>query len=207
MKNEKTEKRIGIMGGSFDPIHMGHINIAQSACQEYHLDEVWFIPAGHSPNKDESEMTPAEERAEMVSLALKDYPKFQLSRIEIDAKETSYTYLTLTKLKNQFPSVEFFFIMGADSLDYFDKWRYPEIICQKAVILVAVRDDMDSTQIEKKIAYMKTLFPAYIYPIKGGRTDISSTELRRYIRSGAGDLNMLPEAVLEYIRIHRLYEG
>lgn len=96
---QKHLKRVGILGGSFDPIHKGHLNIAQSAYEEFALDEVWFIPAGHSPNKDEKKMTAADIRAEMTALAIYDIPYFKLSRMEIDAEGTSYTYLTLTKLK------------------------------------------------------------------------------------------------------------
>lgn len=198
-------RKIGILGGSFDPIHMGHLNIAQSAYIEYGLDEVWFIPAGHSPNKDEREMTPAEIRAKMVSLAIEKYPHFKLSRIELDAEETSYTYLTLIKLKEQYPDTSFYFIMGADSLDYFESWKHPEIICEKAVVLTAVRDDMDIAEIEAKISYIKTLFTAEIYPIVSGRTDISSTEIRQCVKADIDELSLLPEQVWEYIREQHLY--
>ena len=136
-------RKIGILGGSFDPIHQGHLNIARSAYREFALDEVWFIPAGHSPNKEEAEMTPAQVRAEMTQAAIKNDASFKLSRIEIESSGTSYTYKTLQHLKEQFPEDQFFFIMGADSLDYFDKWRHPEIICQNATVLAAVRDTLE----------------------------------------------------------------
>lgn len=205
MENETYAKKIGILGGSFDPIHMGHLNIAQSAYLEYGLDEVWFIPAGHSPNKNEREMTSAEVRAKMVSLAIEEYPHFKMSRIELDAEETSYTYRTLTKLKEQYPDTRFYFIMGADSLDYFESWKHSEIICEKAVVLAAVRDDMDLTRVEGKIEYLETLFNAEIYPIKGGRTDISSTEIRRCVQDDIHEISLLPEAVWKYIREQGLY--
>jgi len=151
MKKNVCSKKIGILGGSFDPIHQGHLNIAEQARIEFDLDEVWFIPAGHSPNKNESEMTSAEMRTEMTALAVASSPYFKVSRIEVDAEETSYTYITLSKLKEQYPNLQFYFIMGADSLDYFEKWRHPEIICQKSIILTAVRDDMDLDEIYAKI--------------------------------------------------------
>lgn len=198
-------QKIGILGGSFDPIHKGHLNIAESARAEFDLDEVWFIPAGHSPNKDEREMTSAEIRAGMTARAIADRSYFKLSRIELDSAGTSYTYLTLTRLKEQYPRVEFYFIMGADSLDYFDSWYRPEIICEKAVILTAVRDDMDTAQVLEKIADIKALFPARIYPLRGGRTNISSTEVRKSIRSGEPLNSMLPLPVWQYIREHGLY--
>lgn len=202
------EEKIGIFGGSFDPIHCGHINIAQSAYEEFNLNEVWFIPAGHSPNKDENRMTPAEIRAEMVSLAIEGIPGFRLCDIEIKAKETSYTYLTLTKLKDLYPDKKLYFIMGADSLDYFERWYHPEIICQKAVILAAVRDDMNLSEINRKIAQIKKLFPARIYPISGGKTDISSSSLRDALSRGEEDKTiMLPPKVAEYIKRSHLYQS
>lgn len=205
MKEKYYQKRIGILGGSFDPIHQGHINIAESARMEFSLDEVWFIPAGHSPNKDESNMTSATARAEMTALAIADYPYFKLSLIEVNAIETSYTYLTLLKLTSQYPNVQFYFIMGADSLDYFEKWYHPEIICQKAILLTAVRDDMDIQAIQKKIIELKELFQAEIYPVHSGRTDISSTVLRRQLSVPAERPSLLPERVWSYICAKGLY--
>lgn len=198
-------KKIGILGGSFDPIHIGHLNIAKSACREFALDEVWFIPAGHSPNKNEREMTPAVDRAAMVALAIADEPQFRISDIELKMEQTSYTYLTLTRLKEQNPEAQLFFIMGADSLDYFEQWRHPEIICRMAVLLVAVRDHMNLQEIRKKISFLQMLFEAEIHPVSGGRTEISSTELRRQVKSGTVDSSMLPEGVATYIWKHRLY--
>lgn len=207
MSDTIKTRKVGILGGSFDPIHQGHLNIAKSAYDEFDLDEVWFIPAGHSPNKDERGMTPAKERAKMVALAIRPYPYFKLSRIELESQETSYTYLTLTRLKEMYSDTDFYFIMGADSLDYFEKWRHPEIICEKAVILTAVRDDMDIAQIEEKIAAIKKMFPARIYPIRGGRTEISSTSLRRQIlETTEAQPEMLPDAVASYIKDFGLYQ-
>lgn len=205
MELDNSMKKIGILGGSFDPIHKGHLNIAQSAFEEFDLDEVWFIPAGHSPNKAEEKMTPAGERAKMVQLAIEEIPAFSLSTMEIEASETSYTYLTLTKLTEQYPDVQFYFIMGADSLDYFEKWCHPEIICEKAVILVAVRDELNLSEIQEKISFIKKLFPAEIYPIRTGKTDISSTELRKRIKAGLWEFPMLPDKVTDYIMKQGLY--
>ena len=202
------DEKIGIFGGSFDPIHSGHLNIAKSAYEEFDLDEVWFVPAGHSPNKSEAQMTPAAIRAEMVSLAIEGIPYFKLCDIEMASEETSYTYVTLTKLKELYPHKKFFFLMGADSLDYFEHWYHPEIICRKAVILAAVRDDMDIGAIRQKIAQIQSLFPAEIYPVSGGKTDISSSSLRQQLTAGEEtSLTMLPEKVRAFIREHKLYTG
>lgn len=199
-------KKIGILGGSFDPIHQGHLNIARSAYEEFALDEVWFIPAGHSPNKNEKKMTPARQRADMVALAIEDFPYFKLSTLEIESAKISYTYLTLTKLKELYPEDLFYFIMGADSLDYFERWYHPEIICEKAIILAAVREHMDINIINEKIAQIKQLFPAEIYPVFGGKTDISSSKLRADILSGHRTSDMLPDKIADYIIEHHLYD-
>lgn len=205
LNKKKEKKRIGILGGSFDPIHKGHLAIAQSAYEDFALDEVWFIPAGHSPNKDEKKMTDATIRAEMTALAVQDIPYFKLSTYEVDKKGTSYTYLTLSYFKEQYPDAELYFIMGADSLDYFETWKHPEIISQKAILLVAVRDDMDLTEIEKKITIFKEQFQAEIYPLSCHKIDISSCEIRAGLRTGKKMDAELPEAVADYIAEQALY--
>ena len=204
MEQNLHEKKIGIFGGTFDPIHQGHLNIARSAQDEFALDEVWFVPSGHSPHKDNRNMVPAELRAEMTAQAIAHYPDFSLSRIEIDEPGVSYTYQTLTRLREQHPDTVFYFIMGADSLDYLEQWRHPEIICRIAVILVAVRDQMDLDKITEKASYIQSFFPAQIEPIRGGRTQVSSTEIRRQIAEGSRP-DMLPDAVWNYIRENGLY--
>ena len=204
---QKHLKRVGILGGSFDPIHKGHLNIAQSAYEEFALDEVWFIPAGHSPNKDEKKMTAADIRAEMTALAIYDIPYFKLSRMEIDAEGTSYTYLTLTKLKIRYPDTIFYFIMGADSLDYFEEWKHPEIICEKAVVLVAVRDHWNMEDVKKKIHAIEQLFHAKIYPLSCDRFDAASRNIRQMIKKGEDTGQLVPDAVSQFIKEHHLYEN
>ena len=199
------KKKIGIIGGSFDPIHNGHLSIAKSAYEEFSLDEVWFIPAGHSPNKDEKNMTPAEMRAEMTALAIEEFPYFKMSRIELDSNNTSYTYLTLTKLKEQYPDDAFYFIMGADSLDYFEEWSHPEIICNKASILVAVRNEIHLPQVQEKIKELQQLFQAEIFPLSCEQIDVSSTEIRESFQRKEESAN-IPDKVKQYIIQNRLYE-
>lgn len=204
--NQFVGKKIGIFGGSFDPIHNGHLAIAKTAYQDFSLDAVWFIPAGHSPNKNEAHMTPAEVRFEMTSLALSDEPYFHASDFEIKAEGTSYTYLTLSRLKEMHPHTAFYFIMGADSLDYFEKWRNPDIICQKAKILVAVREELGQSEIIEKIESIKQLFHAEIYPLSCPKVDISSSEIRHRLEKKQPVAEMLPNKVLEYINKNDLYQ-
>lgn len=199
------KRKIGILGGSFDPIHNGHLAIARSAYQDYDLDEVWLIPAGHSPNKNENNMTSAITRAEMTEAAVKEIPFFKVSRVEIDSKETSYTYLTLQKLTKRFPDDEFYFIMGADSLDYFEKWYHPELICSYAHILVAVRDELDREAVMTKISEIKKLFQADIAILSTGRVKVSSSEIRNDIAADRNVSDKIPLEVAEYIRKKGLY--
>lgn len=198
-------KKIGILGGSFDPIHNGHLAIAEAAYREFGLDEVWFIPAGHSPNKSENDMTSPELRAKMTELAIEPYPYFKISKMEIESNQTSYTYVTLTKLKDAYPDATFYFIMGADSLDYFERWKHPEIISQKAVLLVAVRDHWDMDEITKKICLIKKMFDAEIYPLSCSRFDAASREIRSDIKNKKPLTGVLPDAVNSFIKEHHLY--
>lgn len=201
-------KKIGIFGGSFDPIHNGHLTIAEAAYREFRLDEVWFIPAGHSPNKEESKMTDPALRAQMVSLALRPYPYFKMSDMEITAEQTSYTYLTLTKLKKSYPDTTFYFIMGADSLDYFETWKHPEIICEKAVLLVAVRERWELSDIRQKIRWLQERFDAEIYPLSCRKFDAASREIRSMAANGAlSETPFLPESVILFIEKHQLYKN
>lgn len=197
--------RIGILGGSFDPVHNGHIHMAVSACRSFHLDEVWLVPAGHSPNKEERQMTPAAERLCMCELAVRQDARLFTSRIEIDAPEKSYTYRTLEKLTEQYPAHKFFFLMGGDSLDYFDRWRRPERICALSTILVIPRDRYDTAALEEKIGQIGRLFPCDIRIVPCSQYPISSTELRKSIREGTADPSDFPEGVLAYIRQKHLY--
>lgn len=203
--DRRFRKKTGILGGSFDPVHRGHLNIAGCALSEFQLDEVWFIPAGHSPNKIEKDMTSAADRARMVELAIAENPAFRLSTVEMDSPGVSYTYRTLMRLTAENPDTQFYFIMGADSLDYFESWRHPEMIARMAVLLVAVRDTLDLKQIQGKIRYLRSLFHAEIFPVRGGKTDISSTEIRRDAALGIFEREMLSPKVAQYIREHGLY--
>lgn len=153
---------IGILGGSFDPIHNGHLHMAKCAYESYALDQVWLIPAGHSPNKDEHGMTDAKDRFQMCKLAAQPYPWMTVSRLELDSAERSYTYRTMEKLSEQFPMHHFFFIMGGDSLDYFEQWKQPERIAKLATILVIPRDLFTIAALEKKIRLLQEQFPCDI---------------------------------------------
>lgn len=150
--------KTGIFGGAFDPIHKGHIYMAQKAMEEYSLDRILLVPSGHSPNKIENAMTAFSHRYNMCKLASEAVPGIEVSDIEIKDESTSYTYVTLQKLKALYPEDELYFIMGGDSLDYFELWMKPEIIAQTAIILVMVREIFQSGRWKKRLHISKNSF-------------------------------------------------
>lgn len=197
--------KLGIFGGSFDPIHNGHLHMAVNACRFFALDQVLFVPAGHSPNKDETRMTDGMHRLRMCELAAMSDAKFAASSIEVDAAERSYTYRTLEKFKERYPSDELYFIMGGDSLDYFEQWVKPDRICALATILVVPRDQFDTKALEERISQIRQLFFCDIRIVPCSMHPLSSTQVRNSLRSGNPDPSDFPEGVLDYIREHHLY--
>ena len=192
--------KIGILGGSFDPIHNGHLNMAIKSYEQYALDEVWLIPNGNAPHKDSDKMADAKDRLAMCELVAEEYPFIKTCDIEIVSKEYSYTYITVTKLKEMFPEHDFYFIMGADSLDYFDKWRKPEVIASVCKILVINRDEFSESDLKIKIKRINDIFPADISIVHCPKVDISSTQLRQKL-----DKSEILPTIYNYICEHDLY--
>lgn len=192
--------KIGILGGSFDPIHNGHLNMALKSYEQYDLDEVWLIPNGNAPHKDSDKMADASDRLAMCKLVADEYPFLKTCDIEIVSEEYSYTYITVTKLQEMYPEHEYYFIMGADSLDYFEKWRKPEIIASICKILVINRDEFSEEDMAEKIRRINTIFPADIRIVHCPKVDVSSTELRQKLDKE----DVLP-TVYDYICEHDLY--
>lgn len=197
--------KIGILGGSFDPIHNGHLHMAVCARNAFALDEVWMIPAGHSPNKDEHAMTPALDRLNMCRLAAEQYPWLKVNPMEIESAERSYTYRTLEKLTREFPDHTFYLIMGGDSLDYFEDWKHPEIIASLCTILVIPRDEFDQACMLDKINSLEKLFACSIRIVPCRKYPISSTQVRASLQNREYGQMDLPMEVLDYIKKNHLY--
>lgn len=197
-------RKIGIMGGTFDPIHYGHLLIAQSAAEEFDLDQVLFLPTGKAPHKEASEVTESKIRCDMVRLAIKDHPDFELSLLEAENSQINYTYLTLQKFCRIYQNASLYFIMGEDSLDDFSKWRKPEEICRLAFILVAVRNDGNG-RTEEKIEHAKKIYHADMHMLHAPNFSISSKEIRERVRMGKSIRYMLPDEVRVFIKSHSLY--
>lgn len=202
--DKNRHKKIGILGGTFDPPHYGHLLIAQSAAEEFGLDRVLFLPTGNAPHKKSSEVTAARIRYEMVSAAIRDNPLFDISDMESANLQVNYTYRTLQNLQKEHPDARLYFIMGEDSLDDFSNWKRPEVICATAVLLVAARLTLFERAGEK-IEAARRQYSADIQMLPAPYCSISSREIRERVRTGKSARYMIPEAVEEYIRRHFLY--
>lgn len=188
--------KIGILGGTFDPIHLGHLAIAKAAQKQFCLDKVLFIPAFIPPHKvARRDLTPAEYRYQMVKLAIADEPAFEICKIELDRPDISYTVDTLRALKKLYPDDELFLILGEDSLEAFSSWREPEEITRLAHILVAHRNGVQQKiDLNGKLEWIQV-------PV----CPFASSEIRKRLSQKQGGAGMLPLAVEKYIREKKLY--
>ena len=198
-------KKTGIMGGTFNPIHNGHLMLAEEAFQQFSLTEVLFMPCGKPYMKAGQEIQPAQTRAEMTALAIQDKTYFKLSTVEIEQRGNTYTYKTLERLKKENSDTEYFYIVGADSLFHMTDWKSPERIFSNCRILAAIRDDKTVRDVEEQIRRLEQTYGAVIHLLKTERMDISSSEIRRKAASGESIENDVPEPVRIYIEERGLY--
>lgn len=200
--------KIGIMGGTFNPIHNGHLLLASAALTQYVLDEVWFMPSGLPAHKSNAELLPAGQRLSMVELAISGKKGFVASSFEIDRNGFTYTADTMMALAEEYPDVEFFFIIGGDSLMKFHHWVKPEVISSHAVLLAAGRNGYSKEEIENQAEQLKQKFGTKVLLLDMPEVKISSREIRSICRTGNYQevKNDVPEAVLEFITKRQLYQ-
>lgn len=200
--------KIGIMGGTFDPIHNGHLMLGETAYHQYQLDKVWFMPNGNPPHKKQANIgTNALTRMEMVKLAIADKEYFTLQDYEVMKESVSPTYQTLAHFKEVYPEDTFYYIIGADSLFSIERWIHPELIFPNCIILAACRDEIDtSEEMNRQIKYLCEKYDAQIKFLTSPLVDVSSSELREKIRSGESIAGLVPQTVEEYISKEGLYE-
>lgn len=203
--NEKI-KKAGILGGTFDPVHCGHLIIAQEALEKFNLDKVIFIPSGMPPHKNISEVTAPEHRLNMVRLATEGNPYFEVSCIELDRKGYTYTVDTLISLMNIYGgSVELYFIIGADVLQDLLTWRDPDRVFGMCQFIAIPRPGCLNSTFAEETEYLVKTHKAVIHSIETPPIEISSTCIRQRVRMGKSIKNLVPEAVLGYIIENRLY--
>lgn len=198
--------KIGILGGTFDPIHNGHLALGKQAYEQFSLDEIWFMPSGHPPHKKGRLVTEGKEREDMVKLAIASVPYFVYSDFELKREGNTYTAQTLSLLKEVYPQHEFYFIIGADSLYEIEQWYHPEMVMKQAVLLVAARSyEKDHPDFEKQVKYLEEKFEARIEVIRFEEMDVASKQIRKMVSSGQSIKDLVPGPVAGYIRIHGLY--
>ena len=199
--------RLGIYGGSFSPIHLGHLLLAET-CREFHgLDEIWFLPAAMSPLKRGNYPTSDAHRVAMVELAIAGNPAFRMSRLELDRGGVSYTVDTLRDIHRQMPDAELFLLVGADSVDDFPSWRAIDEICSLARVCAVGRSGYDLGN----LSHLKDALPAeqiqaiqkHFVPMP--LVEISSTDIRERVASGRSIRYMVPRSVENYIEPQRVF--
>jgi len=199
--------RIGILGGSFDPIHYGHLLLAEVCLEELSLDSVWFIPAATAPHKSDAVGATAAERREMVELAIGGHPCFSCSSMEIERGGLSYTVETLSEIAGEHPQATLYLLMGADSLSDLPGWRDPQRICQLAIPVVAARPGqpaVDFTALEK-IASVEQVEQARQAVVSMPQLELSSRDLRERAARTQSLRYRTPRAVEQYITANQLY--
>lgn len=224
-------RRIGIMGGTFNPIHNGHLAIAERAREQFTLEKVLFMPSGVPYMKNQREVLPIQTRCEMTALAVRDIPGFELSRLEVgDVRQGKNTYTcdTLQKLRCADPEAAYYFILGADSLYAMEKWKNPAQIFQNCTVLAAVRREETEDEprhtsacvdggagedtkkqlgsLRGQAAYLREKYGAAVEILEFAGIDISSTQIRERVGRGESLQGLLPGAVEAYIWQNQLYK-
>ena len=200
---ESEIRRVGLMGGTFDPIHHGHLLVAEEARDQFGIDQIIFVPNGRPPHKKGYQITDAEHRYNMCLLATATNPAFTVSREEIDRPGPSYTIDTIRAFRRYLgPGVELFFITGADAVLELATWRAPDAILNEAQVVAVHRPGFDLRRLAEELGEERA---RKILTLEVPGVEISSTEVRRRVAEGRSIKYMVPEAVEAYIKKMQLY--
>ena len=201
------QMRLGIFGGSFNPVHYGHLLLAETCREQARLDEVWFVPNALSPLKQDQPPAADKHRVEMLQLAIGGHEPFRLCTMEIDRGGISYTVDTLMQISSEQPAAALYFLMGADSLVDLRKWREPQRICDLALPLVVRRHGSPEPQWEALAALLNPSRLAQVrqMTIDMPLIDLSASDLRRRAAAGQSMRYRTPRGVEKYIQTHRVY--
>ncbi len=198
--------KYGIMGGTFDPIHIGHLVLAEEVRNKLNLDKIIFIPSGNPPHKDSKNVTEPIHRYEMTLLATISNPNFEISSVEIDRTGKTYTVDTIKELRQKCKTnAEFYFITGADSILDLPNWKNVNELLHLCKFVAATRPGFKLKKMEEKIKELEELHNKNIYTIIVTALQISSTDIRNRIRDGHSVKYLLPESVEDYIYKNKLY--
>ena len=201
----RSKLNIGVLGGTFDPVHKAHIVVAEEARARLDLTEILFVPAAQTPLKEDYPMSTVEHRVQMVSLAVADYPYFKLSTVEIDRPGPSYTVDTIVELRDKLGAEnELFFIVGWDSLAQLHRWKEPSKLVQVCRLVAVPRPGYSLPDLNS----LETAVPGLsrsVIVLDKPEIDISATEIRERVAQGLSIRHLVPEPVAEYIKQHKLY--
>lgn len=202
-------RRIGILGGSFDPVHYGHLLLAESCQQQCSLDEVWFVPAAMNPHKPAGTNASDEQRVEMLRLALAGHSGFDILEMELDRGGASFTVDTLELLHTQFLDHEFFLLLGADSLADLPAWKDPQRICELAVLSIVHRLGCAAVDLDvlAEIVTPEQLQQIRMSEVEMPGMELTSTEIRERVRDSKSIRFRTPRAVEMYIETTGLYRN
>lgn len=199
--------RLGIFGGAFDPVHYGHLLLAELCREACRLDQVWFVPAAAPPHKRHYAVTPAQHRIEMLELAIGGNERFAVSRLEVDRGGVSYTVETLAQLKAEAPERELFFLLGADSLVDLPSWREPAKICELAIPVAVRRPGVAEPNFDvlSQLVSPERLEETRRHQVEMPQIGLSSREIRRRVAAGLSIRYQTPRSVEKYIETAGLY--
>jgi nicotinate-nucleotide adenylyltransferase len=199
--------RIGVFGGSFDPVHWGHLILAEQCREQARLDEVWFLPSAHHPFKAAQTVTPFDQRVAMLRLAIRDVPKFSVCEIERDLAPPTYTANTLDALAERHPDSRWSFLLGSDALEELPTWHEPARIVERADFVVMARPGTAIPSVDELQGRMSLRRSARlrIQVIDVPLIDLSSRDIRQRVSEGRSFRFMTPRAVEDFIRSHQLY--
>lgn len=199
-------KKKAIFGGTFDPIHIGHLYIASRTLYDLNIDEVLFMPSGNPPHKINSNITDAYMRYEMVKMAVKYEPRFKVSNFEVDKKKPCYTYETIETMKIREPDTKWYFLSGADCLMELNTWKNVNIILKNCTLIVFNRPGYDKDEIVLQKKAIEKKYNTDVFFLDIPMVDISSTNIRNSIKKGENPGCLLPEGVWNTIRQLNLYK-
>lgn len=200
--------RLGIYGGSFDPVHFGHLLMAESFREQFELDQLWLIPAAQPPHKQHRKLAPAKDRLEMLNLATSGHAALSVSTIEIDRDGVSYTVDTLSAVAEENPDAKLFLLIGSESLADLPTWREPKRICELATPAVVHRRGTDvDFDVLAGLVSQERLAQIRDCQIDNPMIEISSTDIRERIATGRSIRYRTPRAVEKYIETHGLYRS
>ena len=199
-------KKVGVMGGTFNPVHMGHLLLAEWTMEAAGLDSILFIPAGCPYMKNQGEILDGEERLKMVDLAIGSREDFFCSDMEIRRGGYTYTYETLEQLKAENHDTEYYFIMGADCLLSMENWVHPERIFRAGTLIAAARNGSPIDELEDKCRELEHRFHGSILLLPFLSMEISSSDIRNRVKTGKSIRYLVPDPVLDYITEKKLYQ-